>query len=168
MNATEKGSQAKASRFGSPKRWLGIGFAVVAVGAAAYSVMSVRNEQRLESTIELVFYSDDEGKTYFPDSVEKTFPFDRNGKQAFRAFVYSCGETGKPFVGLLGRQAKSNADRSIDPRYRPKNALPQVEVKKPGEDRWVAFMSAEGQKLLLSVCPGGRPVAVLPGGSARK
>lgn len=106
-----------------------------------------------------VYFSDDEGKSYFADDMDKTFPFDHDGKQAYRAYVYRCDESGKPFVGLVGRQVQPknpSSKNKSDPRSAP------IEVKKPGESKWVPFGGAEGQKLMKSLCPDGFPDAVMP------
>lgn len=47
------------------------------------------------------YYSDDDGQTYFVDSIDKIPPFYHGGKEADRAFVFSGGD-GK-FVGYLQR-----------------------------------------------------------------
>src|SRR5579862_2306749 len=43
-----------------------------------------------------MYYSDDDGKTYFADSTSRIFPFDHNGKPAYRAYVFQG--SGQPFV----------------------------------------------------------------------
>ena len=48
-----------------------------------------------------VFFTDDDGKTWFPDDAKRVPPFDRNGKPAVRAHVYKCG--GKTFVNHMER-----------------------------------------------------------------
>ena len=48
-----------------------------------------------------VFYTDDDGATWFADDATKIPPFDHNGKQAVRARVYRCG--GKTFVNHMER-----------------------------------------------------------------
>ena len=135
-----------------------------AVALAAISMMNVRKDRALPGPIAHAYYSDDEGKSFFVDDLDKAFPFQRNGKAAFRAFVFKCDDKKEPFVGLLGRHAKSGGGPAVDKRYTPKEQSGTIEVSKPGSNQWVPFMSVEGQKLLASVCPSGRPLAVQPGG----
>ena len=59
------------------------------------SVAFVMDHQRRRRRIAL---SDDDGKTFYPDSVFNFPPYDHNGKPANRAFVYQC-DRGK-FVGF--------------------------------------------------------------------
>jgi hypothetical protein len=46
------------------------------------------------------FYTVDDGATYYPDDINKIPPYDNNGHEAVRAYVYRCGN-GKPFVAYL-------------------------------------------------------------------
>jgi hypothetical protein len=50
---------------------------------------------------QLAFYSDDDGQTWFTDSIYKFPPIDHNGKAAVRAYVYSYSKG--QFVGYLQR-----------------------------------------------------------------
>jgi hypothetical protein len=47
-------------------------------------------------------YTDDNGKSFFADDVNKVVPFERGGKQAYRVDVFK-GPDGKQFVGLIYR-----------------------------------------------------------------
>lgn len=58
--------------------------------------------QRLSGSATLAFYSDDQGRTWFTDSVYRFPPYDHNGKQAVRAFVFNAAD-GSKFVGFLAR-----------------------------------------------------------------
>ncbi len=118
--------------------------AIAAVIVAVVAV-SVWNSHRgaPSGPITRGYFSDDDGKTYFADDVYKPVPFDHNGKQAFRAYVFRCG-SGKPFVGYLGQDAGR-------------------EVKKPGETKWVPATGAKGDAVTNVTCPeGGTVEAVLP------
>ena len=95
------------------------------------------------------FYSDDDGATYFKDSISKVAPFKRDGRDAVVAFVFR-GAKGKPFVGFLekytdlGKQKKEEilADKEHPQRLRAElYPLEQTErlVKKPGAGNpWVS------------------------------
>ena len=45
-------------------------------------------EQRQPPAPTSAFYTDDNGKTFFKDNIDKVVPFDHNGKQAYRADVF--------------------------------------------------------------------------------
>ena len=100
-----------------------------------------------------VYYSDDDGKTFFVDDVDKVYPFDRNGKPAYRAYVYRCGDQ-PPFVHYLGRytdkakarmaelSAKTDDPEAVGELARLRNTA--IEVKKPGDANWVPLFSSAG------------------------
>jgi hypothetical protein len=110
------------------------------------------------------YYSDDGGKTFFADDVDKIYPFDRNGKPAYRAYVYKCG--GKEFVSYLARYPDSTKaklaeleKKSGDPEAAGQIAQMRstsIEVRKPGDEKWVALFSNAGQQIASHPpCPEG-------------
>jgi hypothetical protein len=96
------------------------------------------------------YYSVDDGKTYFADDNELFAPFDKGGKTAVRAFVFSC--SGKKFVGYLSRytpSAKKIMDQHMKEVRADRNKPPStlgvimgassdLEYKAPGEQEWVS------------------------------
>ena len=118
------------------------------------------------------FYSDDDGKNYFVDELGKSSPFDHGGKPAYRAYVYRCTGWSAPFVGYLARQAPD--EKSQGPMESTADAVKAgaakgrstggMQVKKPGDPRWVALDSVEGTGISDVACPNGeRPLAIVPG-----
>jgi hypothetical protein len=99
------------------------------------------------------FYSDDDGKTYFPGSIYQLPPFDHDGKTAYGALVYTSN-SGK-FVGALYR-FRPEAKKSLEDSYAKTQAGDQplyvfrqqlaaemrgVEYKLPGDNqRWVGAL----------------------------
>ena len=95
------------------------------------------------------FFSSDDGKTWFSDDVKKLPPFDKDGQQAVRAYVYRSSD-GKEFVSYLER-FKPDAKRAIegankvDPKKKvavDQSAIQNAfragrEVKRPGEAKWI-------------------------------
>jgi hypothetical protein len=98
------------------------------------------------------FYSDDDGTTFYTDSVFNFPPYDHNGKEANRAFVYRCDHGN--FVGFLLRY-KPDARKRLQDSYNNAqstgvNPIQQVlglmstdpiryggvEIKLPGETKW--------------------------------
>jgi len=109
-----------------------------------------------------MYFSDDDGKTYFVDRGDRITPFDHNGQPAVGAVVYRCG-TGKPFVTFLMRytddartELEAAQARSSDEfRRAVLSAQRQVEVKQPGGRDWVSIDSVEGRKIIGPKCPNG-------------
>ena len=112
-----------------------------------------------------VYYSDDEGKTWFADSVDRVYPFDRNGKQAHRAYVYQCGDN-PPFVSYLARLTDSARAKITELQAKPNDpeAAGQIaklrgtsiEVKRPADAKWVPLFSPAGEAIARHpTCPDG-------------
>jgi hypothetical protein len=95
------------------------------------------------------FFTVDDGKTWFADSLAKIPPFEKDGKQAVGAHVYRCSD-GTEFVNYLERykpQAKQTLENLTNPDPNRKgpadlNAIRSAytdgrEVKRPGDANWV-------------------------------
>jgi len=141
---------------------------VLITGACAYSGWRSYRSTELPGMVERAYYTDDDGKTYFADDVKKGFSFDHDGKTAYRAFVYRSG-SGKPFVGLLARTGEPEKAPAASPAVasaiagrKSQGLPPPVEVRKPGETKWVSSLRREYQPLLQSIAPGDSPDIVLP------
>jgi hypothetical protein len=124
------------------------------------------------------FFSNDDGKTWFVDDVHKLPPFQKDGKDAYRAFVYQCAD-GKKFVAYLQRYtqgAKQKLGRGGPAAVQGPGALPGadgggggfgdaagVEVKKPGAESWVSQADPRAVEVMTLKCPGGSsPTLVQP------
>jgi hypothetical protein len=104
------------------------------------------------------FYTTDDGKTLFADDAAKVAPFDHDGRQAVRAYVFTCdgGTTG--FVQYLEKYS-DEVKRQLEPQsgrpgWRPPTSM--ALVKRPGPGQWVPGMSQEASRLTLPSCPGGK------------
>jgi len=146
------------------QRW-GIVASIVAIAFCLVAVQRAYRGTEMSEAVTRVYFSDDDGKTYFADGVEKGLNFPHEGKQACRAYVYRC-DSGKAFVAYLGRHAPNRAPTpsTPDPRYLGKdNAAPgEIEIKRPGDEKWVSLGSPQGQEIVRSLCSSGIPEAVLP------
>jgi hypothetical protein len=125
--------------------WISVAVMGVAILTAAVVVgRSVRDTVPVESGADRVYFSDDDGKTYFADDASKIPPFDHNGKTAYLAGVFQF-EGAKPFVACLIRytpEGKAELERfsaaernSSDPRVNAVK-LRSREIKAPGEKKW--------------------------------
>src|SRR5688500_13674974 len=124
-----------------------------------------------EATVqETVFFTVDDGKTWFPDRADKLYPFERDGKLAYRVQVYKCGGDPKPFAAYIQRieanalkeaQAAQAAGKKREEIERIWEA--RLEVKSPGGTEWVPQRGQAGEKVTAPKCPPGQtPVIVLP------
>ena len=92
------------------KRKYGVGVAaavlLVAAVALGFQLVGGRENGAAGPVAKTAFYTDDNGKTFFKDDVNKIPPFDHNGKQALRCDVFTDA-VGKQFVGLVYRFTES-------------------------------------------------------------
>jgi hypothetical protein len=97
-----------AQTLNEPKK-LGLGAAaavlLVGLGLLGYNLFGGRHSVSAEARGN-AFFTDDDGKNFFKDDINKMTPFSHNGKQAYRADVFQ-GADGKQFVGLVYRHSDS-------------------------------------------------------------
>jgi hypothetical protein len=145
-----------------------IGIIVVAIVAIGWQMMSSRpNINNIKS-----FYTVDDGANYFEDKAVLNPPYDYKGQQAVRAYVFKCGESGKPFVAYMERftpdalkkleSAKSDPNGG-DPMLMENLYATGMEVKKPGGAKWVLRSTADGDKIQSDIkCPDGSTNNIMP------
>jgi len=118
------------------------------------------------------YYTIDDGATYFADDGALFPPFDHDGSQAVRCYVFKCASSGE-FVGYLEKfspEMKETLDRPSDPTHPtagpPVNYAAGILVKRPGDKNWVPEASSKGEAIAHNVkCPNGsndQPVPVTP------
>jgi len=122
--------------------------------------------QRDPSLAGKVFYSDDDGKTWFLDDLSKGSPFDHQGKQAYRALVFRCAMSG-PFVAFLAKFSdQQNAQAQADLSHAPPGTASRLlgtamqDLKKPGESKWGSNTRRSQTGYPEVKCPDGQ-VAIL-------
>jgi hypothetical protein len=132
-------------------------FVVVALAVAV--VFVVRGSVGPTNTIAGgAYYTDDDGNSFFVDEAQKVTPFDHNGKQAVKAYVFSCdGKRSVHYMERLtdvGRKVaqdslQKSGGQSIDI---PDTFAPQAyEYKRPGETSWRYKLPGP------LPCPDGKP-----------
>jgi hypothetical protein len=120
------------------------------------------------------FYTDDDGQTYFEDSIFKFPPFNHNGKTAVRALVYSSD--GQTFVGYMQRYtptaqkllqdaydhlAGGNADRVEITMNGRDMSYGGSEMKLPGaNNKWMP--AGKFSESMVKAPNGGQPILVAP------
>src|SRR5437867_4517813 len=129
---------------------------------AGIAAMIWANSSGIPGPQKRAYYSDDDGKNYFADDFDRIFPFDHNGKFAYRATVCQCGG-GKPFVMYLLRYTESAktqltalSGKSNDPEAAATIAYLHAngtEMKKPGDAKWVSQNSPGAGDALAFKCP---------------
>ena len=111
-----------------------------------------------------LFFTIDDGKTYFPDDAKKLPPFKKDGKDAVRAVVYKCG--GKTFVNHMERYtpeaqkkleaiyAKGTSAGANDPTFIAPIREGGLEVKAPAGKDWVKLSDPKAQEIMKPKCAG--------------
>src|SRR5213083_2596184 len=75
--------------------------ALAAIAFAVFRIFDVGAAPGAASDTERAFFTVDDGKTWFIDEATQLAPFQRDGKEAVRAYVIECN--GKRFVNHLER-----------------------------------------------------------------
>src|SRR5450432_2046533 len=86
--------------FQNPRVGMAVAGVAVVIGIISIS-LQMRNRS-VPGTVTESFFTVDDGKTWFTDSAANIPPYDKDGKQAVRAFVYRCAN-GTQFVNHLER-----------------------------------------------------------------
>jgi hypothetical protein len=95
------------------KKSVGYGFAAAfALGAIAVFVATQWPQHKMKG--DKVFYTDDDGQSWFLDSTYRTPPYTLNGKTAVRAMVYSYDHGSKTFCAYLQRYIPDSKKRLDD------------------------------------------------------
>jgi hypothetical protein len=135
--------------------------------AVAWALWSVRGSPPPQpNRVTQFFFSTDDGKSWFLDDVSKLPPFQKDGKEALRAYVYKCGADGKPYVACLGRytanvRAQLQAIYARDPKGQDPLIMRQIEqdgleVKAPGPGgAWMKRSDPRAAELVTPRCPDG-------------
>ena len=139
----------------------------VAVGSMVHYMNNVGPHR-----ITQVYFSTDDGKTWFADSVEKIPPFDHDGQEADRVYLYHAA-SGTPFIAYLQRYTKAGkreaeklwadahakADAAggrveVDQIALDGLTMNSAEVKKPGGTQWYQTSKAPAAVMRLDCPPG--------------
>ena len=149
--------------------------AVIVCGAA---MLWMRGSDAVDATgvasTDLAWYSSDDGKTWFADKKNPLNFVTRDGRPAYRCWVYTCDGGKTTFAAYLQRyapdaqkklQAYADGTQSPDPRVLEQIATMGVEVKRPGGSNWISASHEQAWEIQQPTCPGGgsdRPQLVPP------
>ena len=166
---------------------MAIGLLVLGVGAIIWQLMASHSDTRRQVPND--FFTIDDGQTWFRDKATNLPPFDRDGKQAVKAWVYQCG--GKQFVGYLerytpearqvlaakpppaptptpggakGKTPEAAVRASASPAAAMNASMNGKEYKRPGEKEWTRITERRKiAEMMFVKCPdGGSATAVMP------
>lgn len=147
----------------NPRTVTGITGAVVGVALVSIVVQVMATRHRPPTAAPKIYYSDDDGKTYFAASSDLVPPFDHNGNQAVRAYIFQC-PGGKPFVGYLERYAPKAHDAIVAGHRTANLERFGRDLKRPGDVNWTKSGDLAVENKIENVtCPdGGTPELIDP------
>ncbi len=132
-----------------------------AVIAIAVSISQLRSHRQLGPAS--VFFTVDDGKTWFADNSKLVAPVDHNGKEAVQCYVFSCGK--KEFAGYLLKyspKGKDELERMHAAGITAMGLSPsEVLIKKPGDKDWVDQANDKSRSVLQVPCPDDPNVGVV-------
>ncbi len=145
-------------------------FLLLAVAIAIFTHLPEKRPDPLH-----VNYSDDDGQTWFTDSVYRVAPFDHNGKMAVMAQIYTYDDGKKQFCGYLSRytpEAKQQLDAALADAqkrgappgsialYQDRNFMTRsVQFKIPGPNQpWMSNEEAQAKNIFAVHSPDGSAV----------
>jgi hypothetical protein len=125
---------------------IGAAIAVVVVLAGGWMIYHQTRPEG-EPPAMVTFYTDDDGATWFADSPTRVPPYDHNGKQAVRCFVFQAAD--KPFVGYL-REDTPELARRVNANLGSTNdeLAAGMLVKRPGDKQWIPMSDPRSQAIV--------------------
>jgi hypothetical protein len=130
---------------------------VLGLGFVLYQAHGMSSRPR-GNTETRAYFSDDDGGSFFSDSLAKLPPFDHGGNQAVAAAVFRClGSGGPPFIGYLERYTPKGLNEMKSPgpgNYFEPNQM-QVSLPLKGDKGWANFTSPAGTAIVDVHCPDG-------------
>ena len=127
--------------------------AVIVLAAVGFVVMQVLAARpKIQTNLPDAYYTSDDGKTFFVGNSASVPPFDHEGKQAVRAYVYECGDD--RFVGYLERFNSEAHKAMTGGTATPQHQIYGRELKRPGKTTWIKSGDfAAVDKLAEVKCP---------------
>ncbi len=143
-----------------------IGIIVVALVFILYQTFGGGGAATGGGAMDKAFFTVDNGKTWFADDINKLPPFDHEGKQAVRVYVFTCDGGKTKFAAYVERYTEA-AKREIEKaRANPQGggmmgmesiSYTGREVKKAGsEGPWLKAMDPRASDAMSINCPDGQ------------
>lgn len=145
-----------------PRITIGLSLAVCLL-AIGYLVLSMFGDS-LVSEPRKVWFTNDDGKTWFAADAAKKAPFDHDGKPAVMCFVYTCDGGKTKWVSHLLRYTAESKKRISEaaaklgvPEEKIEPGAMAMEVKEAGTGGtgWVSTMDGQAAQIMELRCPDG-------------
>lgn len=162
----------KVREYIGARPWWVAGLALI--GVASVSVVGVASARNSTKAEPIKAYYTTDGETLTELSAGQFSPIKYNGKDAYRAYVFRCGQ-GKPYINHVERLTKGTdeklaaATRGNSASYATiqKAVMEGREVANPKTKQWVKLSAGKkAVEIMTPKCPdGSAPVAVEPQGN---
>lgn len=143
---------------------LSMGVTIALIVIALVVIISQLRPRKPAGVTSKMWFTTDDGATWFKDDASKAPPWDKDGKQAVQAYVYKCPK-GKAFVTYLRRYTPAALEMfqvDIKAGFAPRMSeevvgYQNVEIKKPGDKEWKKMNEPreELRKVTTFTCPDG-------------
>lgn len=146
-----------------------IGIIVIALIFIGYQIFSSNNTGQIQT--EGWYTTDDSSPeaamaALFEDDINKIPPFQKDGKNAYRAYVFSCDGGKTKWIAYLQRYtdeakkkieaATADPNKAAEPGMMEMVQMTGLEVKKPGPAAWIKSSDYEKSRTVVEVkCPDG-------------
>ena len=135
--------------------------AAIVILAVIIVIWQLMPQKKVKDKYTEMFFTTDDGKSYFVDDVRNVPPYTKGGKEAVQAQVVRCG-SGKPFVGFLIRydaEAKAKLEEAKAkgevPADLARSMDSHIEYRKPGGEEWYKWPSDGWSQASDVKCPDG-------------
>lgn len=146
-----------------------IGIIVIALIFIGVQLFSGSNTGQIQTK---AYYTTDDSSpeaslaAMFSDEIDKVPPFQKDGKDAYRVYVFSCDGGKTKFISHLQRYTKdakakleaamADKNKPMEPGLMEMTQMTGVEVKKPGSGAWIKQSDYEKARVVTDVkCPDG-------------
>jgi hypothetical protein len=137
----------------------------VIVLALAWMVYWYSPKSTVKPNVSL-YFTDDDGKTFYADAMSNLPPYQHNGKEAVLAHVYQIGSN-PPFIAYLEKLTPDMQAILSTPSHPDVDSDTGTLVKRPGDADWELVTDSEGREIRRDIKPPagqtGAPMPVIPG-----
>lgn len=150
----------------SPVIIVGMLFGLAVFGCVLYVLIKSPNLGTPVKTFS--YYTIDDGASFFPDDRPLSTPFQKDGKNAILAAVFTCDSNRTQFCGYLVKQAPAPANTVVGKSVAPGQTRMMKYIKKPGDTEWIPESDHDNWTAIESSvkCPegAGEPIRLTPAG----
>jgi hypothetical protein len=125
----------------------GVGAAIGGVLIVVAAVVIFRHFSPEPTADDRLYFSDDDGKTWFLDAPNHISPYDHGGKQAVRCFLFQSGSS--KFIGYIQKYSENVRAKIVSNTPCSDAELRNgTLVKRPGDAQWTPLSDPRSADIL--------------------